>query len=101
MRSNNAEFKGYSRKGIIKNTEWGLYLYKGKNVMEKESRIVKLLTNVKINIKNYIKVIFNVIKKKNIRDSYSGYDFKRQNYNNYEKCRAEITMQMQRDRNLF
>lgn len=101
MGSNNAEFKRYSRKGIIKNTEWVLYLFKGKNEMEKENRIENLLTYIKIKVKNYIKTIFNFISKKNVKDSYSDYDFERQNYNNYEKCRAEITMQIQRDRNLF
>ena len=101
MGSNNAEFKEYSRKGIIKNTEWGLYLFRGKNEMEKENRIENLLIFVQIKAENYIKAIFNFKSKKNIKDSYSDYNFERQNYNNYEKCRAEITMQMQRDRNWF
>ncbi|OPJ59319.1 hypothetical protein CLCHR_35530 [Clostridium chromiireducens] len=78
-----------------------MYLFKGKNEMKKENRIVNLLTCVKIKIKNYIRTIFKFISKKSIKCSYSNYDFQRQNYNNYEKCRIEITMQMQKDRNLF
>ncbi|WP_207710168.1 hypothetical protein [Clostridium chromiireducens] len=78
-----------------------MYLFKGKNEMKKENRIVNLLTCVKIKIKNYIRTILKFISKKSIKCSYSNYDFQRQNYNNYEKCRIEITMQMQKDRNLF
>lgn len=69
--------------------------------MKHENRIEKFLINMKSKVKKYIKVILKGILKDNKTDSFVNHKVERFNVNNYEKCRIEVTMQMQRDRNLF
>jgi len=96
-----SEFKGYSRKGIIKNTEWSFTFFEVKEIMKREYRIKKIVENIKYILKICIKVISWVGSKLTDIDGFDNYNAEKLSYNNYEKCRLEISLQMQRDRILF
>ena len=101
MGSYKAEFKGYSRKGIIKNTEWSFTFFEVKEIMKREYRIKKIIENIKYILKSCKKVIFWVGSKITDIDGFDNYNVEKLSYNNYENCRLEISLQMQRDRLLF
>ena len=101
MKSNNAKLKEYSRKGIIKNTEWVRVFYRGSYIMKYKNKIKIYLIDAKMKFKSFIQLIFKFLLQRKLKDSHVNYDGEISNYNNYEKCRMETSIQMIRDRNLF
>lgn len=98
MGSYKAELKRYSRKGIIKNTEWNLKLIEVYDIMKREYRIKNLLINIKCKVENCMKVIFRIA---SVDSNIDNYKNEKLNYNNYEKCQTEINMQRLKDRLMF
>lgn len=101
MKSYKTEFKGYSRKGIIKNTEWNFVLFKVTDIMKTEYKIKKMFKSIKFILKSCAKAAYGFASKLVDIDGVDNYNAKKVKYNNYENCRIEISLQMLIDRNIF
>ena len=69
--------------------------------MKREHRIKKVIVNIKYLLKICTKVICFIGLKLTDIDGFDNYNVEKLSYNNYENCRLEISLQMQRDRLLF
>lgn len=100
MISSKVEIKKYSRKGIIKNTEWIMKKIEGMYIMNIKFKIKEVLINIRPKIKSYIKMVSRNILNNDI-DRATKNQIKILNLNEYEKYKTEIIFQMHTGRKLY
>jgi len=101
MGSYKAGIKKYSRKGIIKNTEWNLKQIEVEDIMNMKYKIEDIFINLKYKIKDCMKVILKIVSNNNDIDNDISNHTNRSNLNYYEKCKADSIILIQTSRRLF
>lgn len=103
MRSYRVEIKRYSRKGIIKNTEWNLKQIEVEDIMNMKYKIEDNFINLKYKIKDCMKVILKIVSNNNNNDIDNDISnhTNRSNSNYYEKCKTDSIILIQTSRRLF
>lgn len=100
MIESKVEIKKYSRKGIIKNTEWIMKKIEGIYIMKIKCKIKEVLINIKPKIKSYMKIISRNILKNDI-DRFTKNQINIINLNECEKYKTEIIFQMHTGKKLY
>ena len=95
-----SEIKKYSRKGILKNTEWNMKTIDEINIMNIKFKIKEVLVNIKPKTKNYLKIVARSMSNNDI-DRFTKNQINVFNLNESEKYNTEIIFQMHTGRKLY
>lgn len=100
MIASKVQIKKYSRKGIIKNTEWNMKKIEGIKIMNIKCKLKEVLINIKPKVKNYIKIVSKKMSNKD-KDRLTKNQINMLNLNECEKYKTEIIFHMLTGKKLF